>query len=220
MATSVFLLVAVLLLTSPQVLALAQEVLHFFTPAESNSFTLPLKDNRPAAGGGPIVSVAAPSDCQDSLGPLSYRRAMAGAEGAAGFAIRELPSDPGGPVFGAAYVDPSMEAVRITYSCTGCELTITQVHLASDRPTWDSAWGDDPPDAVEQVQVNGYLGEYVQGSFVSRDGQFATWEPDAARQRLRWREGDMLFEIELGGRTEPVEYLGKTALVALAESMR
>jgi hypothetical protein len=200
--------------------ALAQEILRFFLPAESSSFVLPQRGSASATAASSSGAVAAPEGCEDALTPLGYLCSIAGAEGAVEFDIRELPADPRGLEFSGTYVDPTEEVVRLSYSCPGCEMTITQAHDASAIAFWDSAWSEVPSGAVEQVQVNGLAGEYVQGSFVSQDGNVAYWEADAARQRLRWREGDMLFEIDLGGRTEPVEYLDKTALIALAESMR
>lgn len=214
------LLVGVLLFTNPRVQALAQEILRFFFPAESSSFVLPQRGSASATATSSSWVTAAPEGCEDALTPLGYLCSIAGAEGAVAFDIRELPADPGGLEFGAAYVDPIEDVVRLSYSCSGCELTITQAHNASAIAIWDSAWSEVPSGAVEQVQVNGLAGEYVQGSFVSQDGNVAYWEADAARQRLRWREGDMLFEIDLGGRTESVEYLDKTGLIALAESMQ
>jgi len=219
-AAAALLVVLVLLLTSPHVRALAQEVLRFFAPAESGSFTLPLESSGGAARADSSVTLAAPKDCEDGLDALDYQCAVADAEAAVGFDVRKLPSDPRGVVFSGVYADPGKEVVRQSYTCAGCELTITQMHRGADGLMLDSAWSEVPADAVEQVEVNGFPGEYAQGSFVSRDSRVAVWEADAARQRLRWREGDMLFEIELGGRTEAVEYLGKIALIALAESLR
>ncbi len=70
--------------------------------------------------------------------------------------------------------------------------------------------------------INGFAGEYVRGMFVvrSQTGTEAVWERDAAIQRLRWREGDMLFEIQMGGLPGDDDAIGKDWLVALAESLR
>jgi hypothetical protein len=44
-------------------------------------------------------------------------------------------------------------------------------------------------------------GEYVCGLFVvkSPTGTKASWEPDAPVQRLRWREEELWFEVQLYG---------------------
>ena len=137
---AVLLVVLVLLLTGPQVRALAQEVLGFFAPAESGSFTLPLDNSGAAARADARVTLAAPKDCDEGSSALGYRCAMADAEAAAGFDVRELPSNPTGLVFSSAYVDLGNEVVRQSYTCAGCELTITQIHRGADGSMLNSPW--------------------------------------------------------------------------------
>jgi hypothetical protein len=84
-----------------------------------------------------------------------------------------------------------------------------------------SHWGQVPPSAaVERVRVGEFEGEYVRGYFVIKPGASgAVWDPEAHVRRLCWREGGLLFELRLGGRVAPVEYLERDTLIALAESL-
>jgi len=65
-------------------------------------------------------------------------------------------------------------------------------------------------------------GEYVRGMFVvkSQTGTKAEWEPDAPVQRLRWREGDVLFEIQMAGLPGDNDLIGKDWVISLAESLK
>ena len=137
-----------------------------------------------------------------------------------GFDLRLPPSDPQGLIFSHAEADTGTSASRLVYTCTGCQLVITQARGLPDSASFDTDWSEVPPEAVEPVQINSLPGEYVQGTFVSQNEQSAFWTSDAPVQRLRWRDGEMLFELRLDGAVAAVEYLDKDALIALAESLR
>jgi|WetSurMetagenome_2_1015567.scaffolds.fasta_scaffold108896_1 hypothetical protein len=216
------LLAIVLLFTNPRLQALAQEILRFFTPAQSNKFALPTHDTVPEITATPTFAAPVLAGCEDVSALLTYRCVVGGAEVALGFDVRELPSDPEGFTFIGASANPTQSLIRLTYTRDGGELTITQIHGASASSVWESTWDAVPTDSVEKVQINGFAGEYVRGMFVvkSQTGTEAVWEPDAAIQRLRWREGDMLFEIQMGGLPGDDEAIGKNWLITLAESLR
>jgi hypothetical protein len=213
-------LVIVLLISSPSLAAFAQNIVNFFIPAELETFSIPLPDRgQGTVVGGSAVWFIAPG-CDDPAAMLTYACQIAQAEASVGFDVRQPPVDPQGLAFSQAEADPAIPAAWLVYTCTGCELVITQTHGAADSPFLDTDWSEVPPEAVEPVQINGLPGEYVQGTFVSQDGQSAFWASNAPVQRLRWRDGEMIFELRLSGAVEVVEYLDKEALIDLAESLR
>jgi len=218
----VMLLAMALLFTNPQVQAFAQEILRFFIPAQNNSFPLPTQAATPKNTASPTFAVPVLAGCEDASASRSYRCIVDGAEIALRFDVRELPSKPGSFTFSAASVDPTQNRITLTYSRDGSVLTITQTRGASTDSVWESTWGAVPLDSVEKVQINGFDGEYVRGMFVvkSKNETQAVWEPDAPVQRLRWREGDLLLEIHMGGLIGDNEEIGKDWLISLAESLR
>lgn len=216
------LLAMALLFTNPRVQAFAQGILRFFTPAQSYTFTLPTRGIAPEITATPTFAAPVLAGCGDASASLTHRCVVGGAEVALGFDVRELPSNPEGFAFVSASVDPIQNLVILAYSRDGSELTITQIRGTSADSVWESTWGAVPIDSVEKVQINGFDGEYVRGMFVvkSQTGTEAVWDPDAPVQRLHWREGDMLLEIQMGGLIGDDEAIGKDWLISLAESLR
>ena len=157
--------------------------------------------------------------CRDTLASLFYRCQVSSVEAAVGFDAKEPPDDIPGLVFERAEANPTLGVLGLHYKAIGggTELIITQ----SRTDLVALGWGEVPLSAnVEKVKIGQYDGEYVQGTFIVRPGATsAVWEPNAPVQRLRWREGNRLFGIDMFGRTASVEYLGKEALIALAESL-
>ncbi len=207
-------IILVILLSFPEVRAYAELVLRYFTQAESSSFPLPLEDVPYQ------VAIPAEHKCDDSNSMNYYQCEVNKAELSVGFDIRELSRIPDGLTFSKVEAYPSEQAVTITYECNGCRLRIIQIRSNGIEDVWPSPWSEVPVDVVEHVLVNGHPGKYVQGRFVSVDGTSAYWEPDSPSQRLRWREGEMSFEISLDGHTGPVEYLVRDSIISLAESMK
>lgn len=75
---------------------------------------------------------------------------------------------------------------------------------------------------IEEVQVRGVTGEYVEGMFaITYPGATeATWIFDGSTRRLRWIEDGVLIDIVSGGGSPGHGgYLGKMELIALAESL-
>ncbi|MCL4559483.1 MAG: hypothetical protein M1281_02570, partial [Chloroflexi bacterium] len=120
---------------------------------------------------------------------------MSNAEAAVGFDLKEPPGDLQGLVFSRAGANPTLHFATLIYTAIGggSQLTISQVR--GDMTA--SSWGEVPPSAaVEKVKVGEYDGEYVRGIFAVKPGATsATWWADGPVRRLRWREGDVLFEI-------------------------
>lgn len=206
----------------PQGRVWANNILLFFIPSQSNTFTLPPQDTTQTITAIPTFVTPALAGCKDESASLSYRCAVDSAEAALGFDVKELPSVPEGFAFAGASANPTQNLIHITYARDGGELSITQVNGASTASVWETTWGAVPPESVEKVQINGVDGEYVRGMFVvkSQTGTKAEWEPDAPVQRLRWREGDMFFEIQMAGLPGDNDLIGKDWVISLAESLK
>lgn len=195
----------IVLLATPWGQALAQEILRFFQPAPSEYFDAP-------------SGVSVEPEAGPTMEPPAFLT-VAEAEARIGFDAKELPEVPTGLRLLGATVSPALEMIKLNYGCEGggCGLIITQ-----SRAGWeDTVWSGVPGDAgIEKVMVNGLQGEYVKGTFVVMAGATeATWNPDAPIQRLRWQDGNTLYAVELMGDAEPVEWIDKEALIALAESL-
>jgi len=221
-SVSAMLLAMVLVFTNPRVQAFAQEILQFFTPTQSNTFSLPTQDTTSEITATPTFTAPVLAGCEDVSASLTYRCAVGIAEVALGFDVREWLSDPEGFTFVSALANPTQSQLILTYARDGSELTVTQIRGDPAISAWELSWGAVPVESVEKVRINGFDGEYVRGMFVvkSQTGTEAVWEPDAPIQRLRWREGDMIFEIQMGGLIGDDESIGKDWLISLAESLR
>lgn len=200
-------LAATLMLATPWGQAFAQNVLRFFNPAAEDRFAV-------TPGAGQDTPASEPTASPPEYMPVSE------AEARIGFEVRQLPSDPTGLQFQGASVIPALQAIQLNYGCPagGCGLFITQ-----SRAGWvDSVWGQVPSSAaVQPVAIDGLPGEYVKGTYVVYPGAAeATWNPDASMQRLRWRDGEVFFEITLMGEGDVVARIDQDMLLQLAASLR
>ncbi len=160
------------------------------------------------------------SGCDDTQVLLTYRCQVLNAEAAVGFNLKEPPGDLHGLVFSRAEANPTLHIATLIYTAVGGGSELAIIQAQGDGSA--SSWAEVPPSAaVEKVKVGGYDGEYVRGMFVVMGGDnSARWLDNAPVQRLRWREGDVLFEIRLDGHVVQVEYLDRDTLIALAESLK
>lgn len=234
-------------LTTPWGLAFAQSLFRFFPVAPADSFPLPteqiqfygaeptipptfaaqlkpitptpIESEETATPMPPIFAAPVISGCEDSATLLTYRCQVSKAEAAVGFDLKEPPGDLEGLVFSHAGANPTLRFANLIYTAIGggSQLTISQVRGDMSAHTWDEV---PPSAAVENVKVGGNDGEYVRGIFVVKPGATsATWQADGPVRRLRWREGDVLFQIRLDGHVARVEWLEKDTMIALAESL-
>jgi hypothetical protein len=201
--------------------AWANNILRFFTPSQSNTFLLPTQDAAPKINITPTYIMPTLAGCEDESAPLPYGCAVSKAEAALGFAVKRLPAVPERFSFATASADLNQSLIRITYARDGGILTITQRHGTSAASLWEANWGAVPVNFIEKVQINNFEGEYVRGMFVvkSQTGKKAEWEPDAPVQRLRWQDGNMLFEIQMAGLPGDNDLIGKDWMITLAESL-
>lgn len=193
-------------LVTPQGRAFAQTILQFFTRAESNSFPLQ-----------PSQVVTSPEDPSvPTAEPPASLMSVAEAEVQAGFDAAELPIVPEGFEYLGARLYGNAISLEYGVPGGGSNLILMQSQDGFIQSDWDKA----PAEAITSVQINGLDGEFVQGTFVVRPGETsAIWNADAPVLRLRWVKDDIWFEMTKFGDVEPIEYLDREALIALAESL-
>jgi len=212
--------------------AIAQQMLNFFRPAPHTSYPVPSpyltaqalpEEQRPTQPSTPtaITTIA----CSQTGEAEKYACDLAFVEKEVGFKIQALPLGSGGLEYRGLDLDRERRIVHLYY---GPEpygaLWIAQG--AGDFPTGISSdndhWGEVPIDAIQSVTINGQPGEYVEGGFAQLPGSDQyTWMPDLSHARLRWKEGDIWFQISRGGTPEALQStLGSLeALLKLAESL-
>ena len=217
---TILLLVALLGLT-PMGKALGQTLLQFFTRTQSE--TLPEPTAAPVAlfevAPGDAVPTPTPypseasyfAECGDGRAPLCSFEEI---RSKVSFPIKQLAVIPEG------------------FKYTGAIGGEDGVSLVYDRPEhqgrlflsiwpWAGTERDKypiPPSAiVETVRIGTFYGEYARGAWFN-NGTYDTWDPDSGLQTLRWREGELAYDLALIGRY-PVEELDKEALAALAQNL-
>lgn len=192
---------------TPQGRAFAQNILQFFTRAESNSFPVrpsqfPLGENNAAA---PTAEPPAPLV------------SILDAELQAGFDVSELPAVPQGFKYLGARLYGN--AVNLEYEAQGGggSLMITQ----SKDGFLESDWDRVPAEAVVPVKIGALEGEFAQGGFVVPAGETsATWSSSAPILRLRWLQDGVWFQMTKFGDVHSIEYLDQNEMIELAESMQ
>ena len=202
---------------TPQGRALAQSLWRLFTPAAAETFTVPADLGEPVAAGlptaeSPVYDLGACAQA-DLACQVGYAEEQAGFQ-----ALVPAGAIPGLRFLHAVWND-ALQEIRLAYTTegNGSHLSISARRGLPPDVRWDQIA---PSAHVQPVMVGGVEAEYVEGAYVVLPGATeATWQPDAAIQRLRWRVGDMVYEIEKWGNVQPVEYLNQAGLIALAESL-
>lgn len=202
-------LAAALLVFTPQGRAWAQEVLHFFTRAESD--ILPLQSSQLT----PIPATSTPDP------GFIFNQAVIDVGYQAGFDVLEPTWMPGVLVFDGASYDPEKNNTRIFYrndrggpdTTNGLVVRQEPFQTADDCELCGVVGASA---AIEIVQIGNDTGEYVEGVWKLTDNG-PVWESDPYLQTLRWQANSMAFELLYMGNPEDVT---KADLIAIAESMK
>ena len=198
-----------LLFAIPQGRAWAQEVIHFFSRASSDTQPVtPL----------PLTVTQDPG--------YVFNKAIADAGKQAGFDALEpawLPVDSSGKQllsFEGASFEPDHKIVRVFYRFALGDDTLTDgLVLREERiQTVDDCelCGMVGASAlIEQIQIGALPGEYVPGVWKADDSGVWKWESDPYIQTLRWQKGGLALEIQYFGME-----VEKADLIAIAKSMK
>ncbi len=209
LAYSVIAFVALLFITlaTPQGRAFAQNILQFFTRAESNSFELAPSQIVPLETAQAEATAVPPS-------PLI---SVAEAEAQVGFDALELPSVPNGFEYLGARLYGNVISIEYQAQGEGGNLIIMQSPDGYNQSDWNQV----PADAIIPVKIGDLDAEFTQGMFVVYPNETsATWNPDAPVLRLRWVKDGIWFEMAKFGDVVPIEYLDQAGLIELAESLQ
>ncbi len=208
LAFAISMIVALLVVAfiTPQGRSFAQNVLQFFTRAESTAF--PLQPSQ--------IVTSEPDLSAPTTEPPAPLTSVAEAEARVGFDVAELPFVPDGFNYLGARLYGN--AVSISYEAEGRggNLIIVQSQEGYMQSDWDKV----PANAIVPVKIGELDGEFAQGTFVVYAGETAaTWNPDAPILRLRWVKDGVWFEMTKFGDVKAIEYLDQAGLIELAESL-
>lgn len=153
--------------------------------------------------------------CEDD--PNGYTCQIAKAERKIGFDLKELPADPYTFKFSELYITQSDE-VWINYERVGGGSYLYLYQAIGDT---SSMYGSVPEDAIQEVKVGEYFGEYVVGNyFTDAESSSYKWGYHGT-YRLRWTEGEKRFELRHDGCVD-IRYEFCTSpdeLIRVAESL-
>ncbi|MBN2145961.1 MAG: hypothetical protein JW726_01190 [Anaerolineales bacterium] len=216
-AVLLILLAGAIFFLTPPGRAVAQQVIRFFTFAESD--VLPLPTNQPTEVPLP-TRTSAPTQVatlQEILPPLvipeveSYPTATPApsaepgaprwnltideAQQLAGFEVRVPASLPPGYRLDNVIFDPQTGEVAQIYGfhpySAGEQFILHQQPSLLEIVIGESA-------EVEQMTVGGFEVEYVVGTWFGGIGANAeSWHPDSIFHTFRWQEGDIVFTLEI-----------------------
>jgi hypothetical protein len=227
LATLALVFAFAILFATPQGRAWAQEIIHFFTRAGSD--TLPytpkalvwVDATASALPPTPTPMAAFAADCGDFDVPkCSVEQIRAKVD----FPVKQLGITPEGMRFVGATGGP--DYVEILY-----DNGIYAWGVSIDEAPWTgnsvlTKWQIGASAVVETVRVGTVSGEYVKGAFVvphtdplvtpAPGANNQVWDAHAGMQILHWVDRGIFFSMEQWG---PAAILDKTGIIALAESL-
>jgi len=198
-------LAGVVVMATPSLRVLAQELLNTLFNRESNS----------------TITVQPPA--LPTTGDAGTLTDVTTVETEAGFHIAQPQSIPAGYAFSGVGYTESRHAVSLVYERPGAELSITQqpVEYAEFGLLTDGASGIGPDAPIASVQIGDVVGEYVAGTWIMTSENQAVWQANAPSQRLRWQEGGMIYEILAnGGSSDTGSGFDQSGLIAIALSLQ
>lgn len=214
---------AIIVSFTPQGRALAQRLFQFFTFTEGEVILQPtahivLYEVTPDA---PIPTPTVHPDevlafietCGEYLTPkCSYSQVREMVH----FPLKQLSEIPQGFAFLGATGGPQGVALIYERSNDGVRLFLFTEPWSEER----TALSPVPPTTeIESVQIGKSTGEYVKGSWFTDAGPIATWDPGSGLQTLRWRDGDVLYTLNISGQPENETGLDKEWLVNLVQNL-
>jgi hypothetical protein len=199
----------VLVAATPQGRAWAQQIIHFFTRADSNS--LPLQSWQVT----PITQNSTPD------AGFIFNQTVIEVEQQAGFNVLEPTLLPDILTFDGASYGLEQNIVRIFYrdnqggpdNTNGLVLRQESFQTADDCELCGVVGASAE---VETVQIGSVTGEYVVGVWKLTDNG-PVWESDPYLQTMRWQANDMAFELVYMGTPDSIT---KADLIAIAESIK
>lgn len=204
-AASTILLVAVTAIFARQGRVLAQDILQFFTRAESDTFyeepsDLTVEETTPFL-----------EECGSWIRPTC---SMEQIRSMVDFEIKELGTVPERMYFGGATGGADLIGYAFLYDDPdrlGGQLSVIVEPISRAVP-WTVAKSAN----VEQVRIGNKPGEYYTGVLFQDEQGNVTWQPDDPTATLRWEDGGSRYTMYYYSTRYP---LSKEDFVRLAESM-
>jgi hypothetical protein len=207
-AAASLVLVLALLFATPQGQALAQNVLRFFTRA--NSDNLPVQPWQLT----PLPTPGTPTPDPESI--LDAHQSVAEVEQLSGYKVLQPSHLPDILTFVGASYQPSQGVARIFYrdvDTNGLVFAQGPVRTNGSCKLCESVGASA---AIESVQINASTGEYVEGVWNLTD-QGPVWVSDPYQKTLRWQADGKAFELRYMGQPDS---LTKDELIAIAQSIQ
>ncbi len=193
--------------TTPQGQVVAQNIIHFFTRAESNQ--LPVQSWQlipPVNEGNQSSDPASIIDADMSIQEVQQQ---------AGFDVFTPSWVPENLEFSGASYDKDNGTVRIFYQYVETNGLVFRQELIPLSDTCDLCGKVGADAAVQEISINGVYGEYAEGIWKLTDNG-PEWVSDPYLKTMRWQEGGMAFELLYMG---PPETLSKDKMIEIAESV-
>lgn len=205
---------AVFIILTPSARVVAQRVVQYFVPAQSDKIAVQVTDTLPIA-----IGTSVPAG--------NFTLSFTQVDEIAGFQLKQIPLTDRDLVFSGAYHDPNLGAVALRYDGDGFTLILSQ-RRAGNIEEYASIGASAP---IEPILVHGIPGEYVEGGWrvdqgeankypiIMPEGELTLgiyWDSELNQRIIRWQEGDMIYEILALGRDHP----SKSELIVIAESVK
>jgi hypothetical protein len=204
----VLLFVSSIVIFTPQGHAWAQDILQFFTRADSD--TLPVQSWQLTPGPTPGTPTPDPASIMDVHQTVGDIELLAGYKVFQPSWVPDVLS-----LIGASY-QPDHHIVRIFYRYVYTNGLVLKQEPIQKTEDCDLCGAVGASAAVETVQINSGSGEYVEGVWkLTEKGPI--WESDPYLKTLRWQVNQMAFELLYMG---PPESVSKADMIAIAQSIQ
>jgi hypothetical protein len=202
------LVLALLFFLTPQGQVLAQQMLQFFTRANSDVLPLqPWQQTAPANAENPTADPASILDAHASIQAVEQQ---------AGFIVLVPAHLPETLQFSGASYDPQGKITRIFYRLIESNGLVLRQEPSNLSEKCELCGEVGASAAIQNVTINGQPGEYVEGTWNLTDAG-PVWKSDPYLKTLRWKSNNMAFELMFMG---PPEELSQAEMVAIATSMK
>ena len=194
-------------LTTPQGRTFAQEILQFFTRAESDTFPLDPSKRPPLPD----------ETTEEPYNIFNANRTVSEVEAAVDFEVLEPTWLPEELSFSGANFDPENKIAYLLYDYRqgeGNGLVLKQEPFQTTEDC-ELCYTVGTSANVEIIQIGDVSGEYVEGVW-KLNGTEAVWESDPYLKRMLWQANGMAYELLFTG---PFDSVTKADMIAIAASL-
>ncbi|HEX7555535.1 MAG TPA: hypothetical protein VF338_02840 [Leptolinea sp.] len=208
------------LFSTPTGRALAQSIIHFFSPQTSDTIPAPTSVPQvwveqtpgvPAPTATPLSGPAFHDQCGESI--AAPRCTVEQIRNKVKFPVKELGSIPEPMHFVGANGGP--DQIYIIYDTWDKSGGLILNEQPWDGDSEQKKWKIGASAVVDTVKIGNVTGEYVEGAFGYHGGEaLMHWNADADNKTLQWVDDGMLFQMQSFGK-----HLNRNEFIALAGSL-